>query len=883
MSSLTSRLTTLQANQTSFTGIAFVRVIAPDTPTPPCDPFTLQIYFLTDVTVLSPPFSGTTALTPASIVIHEANNDPNVPNLLLASPTLTFTQDSLDACITILQVQVQSPNDFRQYRLRIDDPNAGSPPGTAPLSRIDPFFNDVLFSFQIGCDTELDCEPQPVVCPVDPPVDFPVDYLARDYVSLKNALLDFAAHRYPEWQLPIEADVGSLVMEVMAALGDEFSYIQDRYAREAFLETATERRTLRKKARLLDYDIHDGSSATTLLAVDFPGPKLGPSDTPSNPSVSAGTSIWAFNVGVPPVEFQVGLGLGDLLDGLSPPKQFALSNAWSPENLAPHWFDSSTQCLPVGATEVLVEGTIFQFNTTLANAAAAGNLIMLLATNPPDPAIPQRRLFVHVTSLTQAFDPLAPAPPPASPGAIGLPLTRITWAAQDALPFQINQAFLSLNLNVVPATAGHTFGRGGDTDDPPAQFVIHPDTPGTVPSAVEREGALATQLDPSVVQARPTVYLSSLPGTDTGGLGFLGPSLRETLPEIRLTDNTTGIEWQFTSSLLNATPDDAAFTLEDGMWRRIVGYQHDDQTFVQNDYATGTGYTIRFGDGVFGLSPQTNAQFSAVYRLNPGAQANVAADTITQKTLPVPSSGIPIPIPTQFQWPAGVTVTNPWPVQDGIDPESASDIKLLTPEAFKADVFFAVTPDDYSVQAQRLPFVNRAHATLRWTGSWTTVFAAAEPFGSFTLTDLQKAQLEGWLNCVRQAGRDVIVKDPKFATIDLRITICIQQFAYAGQVVQLVTDALLGHGGARPQKGFFDPTNFTFGVPLRRSALESTIQEVPGVQAVLDLSIRKRGQTEFQEFDQLSLSVSPDEVVELLNDPTQPDRGTLQIATVGGS
>ena len=67
--------------------------------------------------------------------------------------------------------------------------------------------------------------------------------------------------------------MGGMLAEVMAALGDELSYIQDRFAREAFLETATERRSLRKKARLLDFEIHDGRSPSTLveLTVDLGG------------------------------------------------------------------------------------------------------------------------------------------------------------------------------------------------------------------------------------------------------------------------------------------------------------------------------------------------------------------------------------------------------------------------------------------------------------------------------------------------------------------------------------------------------------------------------------------------------------------------------------
>ncbi len=70
-------------------------------------------------------------------------------------------------------------------------------------------------------------------------VDFPVDYLARDY-SVFAARLDFAASA---------TRVGGGCRSGRrrhaggsdAALGDEFSYFQDRVAREAYLQTATRR------------------------------------------------------------------------------------------------------------------------------------------------------------------------------------------------------------------------------------------------------------------------------------------------------------------------------------------------------------------------------------------------------------------------------------------------------------------------------------------------------------------------------------------------------------------------------------------------------------------------------------------------------------------
>ena len=63
----------------------------------------------------------------------------------------------------------------------------------------------------------------------------PIDYLAKDFLSFRQALLDFSALRYPEWQERSEADFGVMFLEALSALADDLSYTQDRVAAEATL------------------------------------------------------------------------------------------------------------------------------------------------------------------------------------------------------------------------------------------------------------------------------------------------------------------------------------------------------------------------------------------------------------------------------------------------------------------------------------------------------------------------------------------------------------------------------------------------------------------------------------------------------------------------
>src|SRR5262249_51968187 len=160
-------------------------------------------------------------------------------------------------------------------------------------------------------------------------------------------------------------------------------------------------------------------------------------------------------------------------------------------------------------------------------------------------------------------------------------------------------------------------------------------------------------------------------------------------------------EWTWRRELLgtnSALPTSTVFRLDDGVWRRVVGYQRTGVEIVHQDYATGLGKTIRFGDGEFGQIPADETIFQVTYRLGKGPRDNVPAGTLTQCALPIVQR-----------------VTNPLPAVGGVDPEAPQQIRQLAPEAFRALVFRAVRPEDYGEAVERLPWVQRAGATFRWT------------------------------------------------------------------------------------------------------------------------------------------------------------------------
>ncbi|MFL4470103.1 hypothetical protein ACERZ8_09570 [Tateyamaria armeniaca] len=755
-----------------------------------------------------------------------------------------------------LQVEVREPGGFTDYRLRIDD------------ERIDTGFNDVSFSFKVGCDDDLDCAE-----PVDPcrpplPEDVDVDYLARDFVSLRNALLDFTAQRYPNWQTPLEADVAMVPLEIIAALGDELSYLQDRYNREAYLETATERRTLRRKARLVDYEIHDGRQATTALELTI-------ADTmPATIQVPAGAAVWALAEGQDPIPFELGRGLRDAIDNLV----FGVDTRWNPGQITPYALDDNDACLVPGATELLVRndpagpenpGGIVFLEADLPEWVGRQILLRDLAADVTET---ERLVLVTVEEVELTSDPL-----------FALDLARIRWRADTAPRFHIPLDDLEISGNVVPATSGETrrqsFRLGPLQDGDPNDLL----------PAVEREGPLYSDADPSLVvsshetdgdAARPPIYLLSLPGTETDGLAFIDmlDDLRATQPEIHLTEDGQPFQpWDFQRALLLCDSDDQVFTLEDGSWRRIVAYQSGAEQIVHRDYATGAGYTIRFGDGEFGRLPARDAVFHVDYRLGSGTRANLPAGAVN-------ALSIPNQTPPHVGSLVGAveSVRNPFPVRNGLDPESATEIKLLAPDAFKAETFFAVRPEDYGAQAARLDSVQQAQGAFRWTGSWLSATTAVDPAGAGLLTDTVRQEVQTLLDARRQAGREVIVVPPRYVNLDLIITVCLARNAFAGQVEPRIHTALFGDVLGMTT-GFFSPDQFTFGTPLSRPALEAAIGGVSGVEAVVDVQVRIHGVTDFAPFTDFSLDVADDELIRLENSRQFPERGSLQLSMVGGA
>jgi predicted phage baseplate assembly protein len=296
------------------------------------------------------------------------------------------------------------------------------------------------------------------------------------------------------------------------------------------------------------------------------------------------------------------------------------------------------------------------------------------------------------------------------------------------------------------------------------------------------------------------------------------------------------VDWSARRDLLESGPDDLQFVAE-----------------VDDD---GRAH-LRFGDGVNGFAPEAGATFTAAYRTGNGRAGNVGAEAIRHLVLREQSvSG------------ASFRPRNPLPARGGADPEPLADVRLLAPHAFRTDLQRAVTADDYARLAEReFPGrVQRAAATLRWTGSWTEALVAVDPSSAEGDVDGLLREIRARLHRYRRIGHDVVVRQGVPVAVHLGLSVCVQPHAPCGPVRAALLEVLGGHG-------FFQPDNLTFGEGIALSRLIAAAQAVTGVESVQAVTFQRLEVEPAGEIESGFLPLGPLEIARL---------GKLDLDTRGG-
>lgn len=781
---------------------------------------------------------GGVRVTPVSVLwaFPWAFPAPAIPAGLISPQEGAFFS-SLSEPDHVLVVRTDSRGDFSIYRLFL----TASATSLNPPADFDPILSQVDFSFKVECPSEFDCKVD-LVCPPERLSEPLINYLAKDYASFRQLMLDRMAVIMPDWQERNPADVGVALVEVIAYAADHLSYYQDAVATEAYLGTARQRASVRRHARLLDYPMHDGCNARAWVTIQV-----------ESGSMADGAVLPKGTQFLTRITMPRGSISPDQQDKAlsSDPEVFEsmhdLSLHATHNEMCFHTWGDEQCCLPKGATQATLENR----GKCLAELKEGHVLIFEEVRSPltgkQADAAPEHRHIVRLKRVNPTEDPLFED----AAGVQPLQVVDVEWSSEDALPFPLclwnveDVAVPGQRLpvtiargNVVLVDHGRTIS-GEKLDEIPTSGHYRPKLefgPLTQQGYMRDKENRLVPFDPEA-SANAVFHWE---------MGDVRPSI-----EI-IQDGRTDLLWQPQRDLLNSNRFAREFVAEIG----------------DESYST----QLRFGDDVLGKKPVYGNTLKATYRIGNGIAGNVGAESIAHLVTNLP--GI-------------ADVRNPISARGGAEPEPIEQVRLYAPQAFRKQNR-AVTEADYAEVTQRHPEVQKAMATLRWTGSWHTMFITVDRKDGFEVDADFEERLRRFLERFRMAGYDLEIDGPRFVPLDIAFAVCVAPGYFKSDVKEALLETFSNTDLPDGRRGFFHPDNFTFSQPVYLSQIVSTAMKVPGIQWVnMDDKppnlFRRWGEISLNEFTSGVIKIGRLEIARLDNDPNAQENGKIEFFMEGGT
>jgi hypothetical protein len=830
---------------------------------------TLEVHFLGKAPV---------ALEPANVVIEGGQRirDIRVDRVILHPTSYAGLDDTME-------VVTDREGDFSEYLLRVVQRDEEGV--LRPHPSFDPHYDRIAFSFKVDCPSDLDCKPDRV-CPPEPRDEPEINYLAKDYASFRQLMLDRLALVMPEWRERHVPDLGIAIVELLAYTGDHLSYYQDAVATEAYLGTARQRISVRRHARLVDYRLHEGCNARTWVCLETGGVlTLDPADVAFTTVVEGLRRVAreASLLRTPSGGYEVFEPMTSSPIKLYPKQHEILFYTWGDVEC----------CLPRGARTATLRGRWIEPMPPVGpeecepgKEQPPGAAPPAAAAAPPPPAAPAQasgpelhlapgdvlifeevigpktgaradadpthRHAVLLTEVAQGHDPLHPE----------IALTEITWAEEDALPFPV-----CLSAMGPPPDCGIivdiSVARGNLVLVDHGRRVTEELDPVPVEETREVCDCDGTPGDPRIVAGVFRPVLTDAPltfreplGTAVSAARLLRQDLRQAFPQVALTVGGGGDKapatWSPRRDLLGSRNSDLDFVVEMDDERRAH---------------------LRFGDDELGQRPDAGMVFHAVYRVGSGPEGNVGAGAIAHL------------ITREHAVSGGVlSVRNPLPAGGGSAPESVAEAKLYTPYAFRQRLERAVTAEDYAAIVMReFPTrVQRAAASLYWTGAAYEVLVAVDALGSEPADPALLSEIGGRLHRYRRIGHDLRVHAARRVPLDIELRVCVLPGYLRAHIEAALLEVFSNRQSADGRLGFFHPDRQSFGDGVYLSALVAAAQAVMGVESVAVTRLRRLYEAPNDEIENGVLPLGPLEIARVDNDPSLPENGRLRLVMRGG-
>jgi hypothetical protein len=789
-----------------------------------------------------------------------------------------------------LEVTVNHPGDFSTYTLRIVARDSQGHPHHHPS--FDPLYDAVDFNFKVDCPSDLDCASERQ-CPPEERNRPEISYLAKDYSSFRQLILDRLALIMPDWQERHVPDIGIALVELLAYAGDYLSYYQDAVATEAYLDTARLRISVRRHARLVDYQLHEGCNARTWVTVETKGAPLEiePVDLQfltaidDAPSFITGTKLTIAD-------------LEKLKEGsyetFEPMTRNTITLYESHNKMHFYTWGDRECCLERGATTAALVGKLVkrreeppadnhydqdykEQESDQPQPGPTGNEARELHLEPGDVLIfeevigpktgnkadadPAHRHAVRLTRVEAGTDPLN-----------GDPIVEIEWSEEDALPFPLCISVMGpphelqepkqgpceiiCNVsvaigNVILVDHGRTFEE--DTDEVAVKEIVEScDCEGLVADVSRVPGKFRPTLKQTPLTfAQPMAW-------DTPAARSLTQDVRKALPQVSLKSEP-------------APSGDPVWLPQSD----LLASEYGDQHFVAEIDDYGRAH-LRFGDGELGRRPEAGMKFRARYRAGKGPAGNVGAGSI--------SHIIYRPKPGGTGSTTVVKVRNPLPASGGSEPEPTAEAKLFAPHAFRQELERAIIADDYRALVERdfAGKVQRAGAALRWNGSRYEALVAVDQLGKEQADHSLLNAIFRRLHRYRRIGHDIHVQSANLVPLLIEMNVCVHPHYLRGHVKAALLDLFSNRVLADGRKGLFHPDNLSFGEGIFLSRLVSLAQSVDGVESVDVTKLERLGEGPNREIEFGVLPLGPLEVAQLDNDPSLPENGTFTLNMGGG-
>ncbi|MDT5294748.1 MAG: hypothetical protein QOJ76_1628 [Acidobacteriota bacterium] len=812
---LSNRRAKLSASR-QYVGIDYIGVSRPE---PVAPTWELAVFFIPVTPGASAEQWGiVSGITAANIRLTDVYGIPT-PSLAVVKPHVTIYPSPSGGNQLVLKVTVgpsgsqQLAYDFRQSSTYLFE--------LINVPGIDRFFSHAPFTLDSGQAVTIDPKPVPSLAEV-PQLAAEIDYLAKDFNSFKQLMLDQLSLIVPQWKERHETDIGMVLVEIMAYAADYLSYFQDSVGTEAYLGTARRRVSVRRHARLLDYPLNEGCNARAWVYFNVNGsePFFLPAGTPlltrgrGNETTTVADSLDEALKGEP-VQFET------MYESTLYPTHNRMDfYTWGPGEAV--LAEGATTATLVEYFPYLKAGDVLIFEET------EGVMIGEVGNNA--------RRRCHAVRLSETPKPMT------DPLYNNQELTQIDWYADDALPFEMvvsaqnqsdgtGRSTVALG-NIVLADQGRTIVPPERVYLPVAALgpfsprLAYTDITFRVPDDPSVEAvsaATAVKQDPSA--SRPAIRLREVPDDENDG-----PQFDAFAPEE---------SWTARRDLLNSGP----FA----------------QDFVVETESDGSIY-LRFGNNQQGARPAPGSVFDVTYRVGNGTYGNVGPNTIRRVVLND----------------AGYinVVRNPLAATGGTDPESLDEVRLNAPQAFDTQER-AVTPDDYTVVAKRFPGVQNAATRILWTGSWLTAFVYVQREDGRPLDAAYRDALNDFMENYRIIGADVEISAPYYVPLEIKLAVYVgphhPQSVVLRRLVETFSTSVLPDGSY----GFFYPGNFTFGQAVYLSRIIAAAMGVPGVVRVEALHFKRMAQPSRDEIKTGIIDINALEIARLDNDARAPENGTI--------